>query len=80
MTDTLAPFVTVPRPHKRVWYGARKGRYKGVLNVYFSPDERDVVKHAAALCGCTASEFVKQSALNVIAALGVSKDGTRQDV
>lgn len=81
---TLAPFVTIPRPHKRVFHGERKvaserDRFKGVLNVYFSPDERDLVKQAAALCGCTASEFVRQASLNIVAALGV-EDGTSKDV
>lgn len=84
MTNSLAPFVTIPRPHKRVWHGSRKvagegERFKGVLNVYFSPDERDIVKQAAALCGCTASEFVRQASLNIVAALGV-EHGTREDV
>lgn len=80
---SLPAFITIPRPIRRGTDGGYKTssdaeRSGAKLQVYFAPGEKELVKSAAAKCGMTVSEFVRQLTKTAVIALEARSDGHDQ--
>lgn len=66
-------FVTIPTPSPV--YRRFKGHKTEHQKLYLEPGDKGIIQAAAAKCGISYGDYIRQCALNVATAIGVSNNG-----